>query len=217
MVTQEDHLRLQCEFQDAHNKLGDRIASLAVDFKEYQRNTTSSFDELKAMLSSRRHRSSSSASSHRSSRHHKSNHEAHAQTHHRNGKEPQNFATERERRNHMSRHVHEAFNHSTQHQGASTYHASPPAMKVEIQRHIPMCHKTSAHHANNPRFDNLTCLHQLSDHWKATTMLHLIHRSTTKTTITTTTITMIGELDHLRLLSISGFANTHQMKSVLGA
>ena len=123
MVTQEDHLRLQREFQDAHNKLGDRIASLAVDFKEYQRNTTSSFDELKAMLSSRRHRSSSSASSHRSSRHHKSNHEAHAQTHHRNGKEPQNFATERERRNHMSRHVHEAFNLSTQHQGASTYHA----------------------------------------------------------------------------------------------
>jgi len=94
---------------------------------------------------------------------------------------------------------------------------SPPAMKVEIQRHIPMCHKTSAHHGLNPHFDNLTCLHQLSDHWKVTTMLHLIHRSTTKTTITTTTITMIGELDHLRLLSISGFANTHQMKSVLGA
>src|ERR1043165_4007305 len=85
MVTQEDHLRLQREFQDAHNKLGDRIASLAVDFKEYQRNTTSSFDELKAMISSRRHRSSSSASSHRSSHHHKSNHEAHEHTHHRKG------------------------------------------------------------------------------------------------------------------------------------
>src|SRR3954462_13930744 len=119
MVTQEDHLRLQREFQDAHNKLGDRIASLAVDLK----NTNSSIGEIKAMLSSRRHRSSSSASSHRSSRHHKSNHEAHEHTYHRHGKEPQDFATERERRNHMSRQVHEAFNFSTQHQGASTYQA----------------------------------------------------------------------------------------------
>src|SRR3954463_13690655 len=83
----------------------------------------SSIDEIKAMLSSRRHRSSSSASSHRSSRHHKSSHEAHEHTYHRLGKAPQDFATERERRNHMSRHVHEAFNFSTKHQGASTYHA----------------------------------------------------------------------------------------------
>src|SRR4051812_44539837 len=110
MVTQEDHLRLQRDFQESHHTLGDRIASLAVDVK----NTNSCIAEIQATLSSRRHRSSSSASSHRSCRHHKSNHEAHEHTYHRLGKAPQDFATECERRNHMSRHVHEAFNFSTQ-------------------------------------------------------------------------------------------------------
>ena len=94
---------------------------------------------------------------------------------------------------------------------------TPPAMTVENQWHIPMCHKTSAHHGKNPRFDNLTCLHQLSAHWKDEPMLLLSRRSTTKTATTTTTITMIGELDHFRLLNIYGFANLNPMKSSLGA
>src|SRR3954469_16861754 len=93
---------------------------------------------------------------------------------------------------------------------------TPPAMTVAIQRHIPMCPKTSAPQGNNHRFANLTCLLQLSAHWKGEPMLLRSHRSTTKTTTTTTTI-MIGELDHLRLLSTYGFANLNQMKSVLGA
>src|SRR3954471_5031522 len=90
---------------------------------------------------------------------------------------------------------------------------TPPAMTVAIQQHIPMCPTTSAPHGNNHRFANLTYLLQLSAHWKGEPMLP---RSTTKTTTTTTTI-MIGELDHLRLLSTYGFANLNQVKSVLDA
>ena len=94
---------------------------------------------------------------------------------------------------------------------------TPPAMTVENQWHIPMCHKTSALQGNNHRFANLTCLLQPSAHWKGEPMLLLSNRSTTKNTTTTTFITMTGELEHLRLLSIYGFANLNQMKSVLGA
>src|SRR4051812_44519807 len=50
MVTQEDHHRLQRDVQDTHNKMGDHIASIAVDLKEFKRDMTSSIDEIKAML-----------------------------------------------------------------------------------------------------------------------------------------------------------------------
>ena len=90
-------------------------------------------------------------------------------------------------------------------------------MMVATHRHILMCHKTSVHQGNNHRFANLTCLLQPSAHWKGEPMLLLSHRSTTNTTTTTTLITMTGELDHLRPLSIYGFANLNQMKNALGA
>ena len=92
----------------------------------------------------------------------------------------------------------------------------PSAMTAEIQRHTLMCHKTPVHQDNNHRFDNMTYLQQLSEHWKGDPMLLPSRHSTTKTTTTAPTITMIGELEHIRLLSISGFANLNTMKSVLG-
>ena len=93
---------------------------------------------------------------------------------------------------------------------------TPPAMTAEIQRHILMCHKTPVHQDNNHRFDNMTYLQRIFALWRDKPMLLPSHRSTTKITTTTPTITMTGELDHLRPLSIYGFANLNQMKSALG-
>ena len=67
---QEDHIRLHQDVQDAYNKTDDRLASLAVDLKEFNRDMMSSFDEIKSMISSRRRHSSSS---HGSSHRHKAN------------------------------------------------------------------------------------------------------------------------------------------------
>ena len=149
MVIQEAYLQLQHEMCDAHEKLSNRIATIAVDLhqgqdlmsqkmeelserneakmEEFQQQMIdrdkSNMADLKAMLSSRRHHSSSSASTHRSSHRSKANHEHVEHTQPRAGKEHQAQATERDKRLLLERRVHDTLNFHLQHQGAPTYNA----------------------------------------------------------------------------------------------